>query len=123
MALKASTTSLSFVAAASLATAYGKFAAMTAENTVNVNTTDGALVLGVIDGNPDAAGKAVAVVVSGSQPVLASGTIAAGANVASAVDGTAITAALGDSIVGLAMTSAAAGEYVEVLLGFRGVVA
>jgi hypothetical protein len=121
MALKESTSSLSFIAAASMATAMGKFAAMTAENTVGVNVTNGALVVGVIDGNPDAAGKSVAVVISGRQPVVAGGTIAAGDAIASENDGTAIVAATADNIVGLAMTSAAAGEMVEVLLGFRGV--
>jgi len=76
----------------------------------------GAQVDGVNQDEPDAAGKIMAMAISGVSKVSAGGTIAAGELVASDSAGEAVAAATGDNIAGVAMAAAVDGDIFPVLL-------
>jgi len=81
---------------------------------------DGAFAEGVLQNDPDAAGKAASVQIDGISKVTAAGAISVGDAVSSAASGKANTAASGDVILGTALGAATAdGDVISVLLKTR----
>lgn len=123
MANQEAMTRLTFEAGGDLSAHQFKFVTVAADGQVDLETDAGARVTGVLQNNPDAAGKAAQVAVSGRVKVVASATIAAGAEVATTNAGLAVTAAGATTqILGQCLVGGDAGEIVEVLLQPRGVV-
>lgn len=83
-------------------------------------TGDGAFAVGVLQNDPDAAGKAAEVAIMGQTKVVAGGTVAGGAEVASDAAGEAVTAATGDVILGTAIDGGADGEIIRIVFNPRG---
>lgn len=78
-------------------------------------TGDGAAAIGVVQNDPNAAGKAATVCIGGVTKVSAGGTVAAGAAVASDAAGECVTAASGDVILGTCLKGGADGEIITIL--------
>jgi hypothetical protein len=76
-----------------------------------------ALVVGVLQNKPSAAGQAATVAVHGVSKAVAGGAITAGARVTADASGNAIAAAsAGDAVLGVALTGAASGDVFPVLI-------
>lgn len=87
-------------------------------------TGDGAHADGVLQNDPDAAGKAGEVAIRGVVKVEASAAIAAGAEVSSTAAGEAVTATSGDIILGTALKAASGdGSIIPMLFNPRGAAA
>lgn len=107
----------SFKAAADLSAKQYYFVEVTAAQTVNAcgATTD--LAIGVLQNDPDEAGKPATVAIGGTTKVVAGAAITAGAKVAPTAAGKAQTAATGQFPRGVALDAADAdGDVIEILL-------
>lgn len=85
-------------------------------------TGDGASAIGVVQNDPNAAGKAATIAIGGVTKVSAGGAITAGNAVASDAAGEAVVAASGDVILGTALADAADGDLVSILFQPRNAV-
>lgn len=84
-------------------------------------TGDGLSADGVLQNDPDAAGRPACVGISGVSKVVAGGAIARGAQVASDASGKAATATTGDRVLARALkASTADGDLIPVLLKLAG---
>jgi len=82
---------------------------------------DGAYAEGVLQNDPDTAGLAASVQISGITKVVAGGAVSVGDAVASTAAGKATTAATGDIILGTALEAATAdGDVISILFQPRG---
>ena len=115
MAVFQSRDTRTFEAGGDLSAGQFKFVALAADGQIDL-ATDGAAAVGVLLNEPDAAGKAATVVVSGKTAVTAGGSITAGDDIASDLNGDAITAATGDIIVGYALEDGVDGQVIAVEL-------
>ena len=76
-----------------------------------------ALVTGILQNKPTAAGQAATVCYAGVSKVVAGGSITAGARVTADANGNAIAATTaGDAVFGVALTGAASGDVFPVLI-------
>ena len=109
-------------AAADLSTAQYKFVKLTAAEQVNIATSLGEAVVGVLQNKPAGAGHAAEIAVDGSvSKVLAGAPVTAGAYVTTDATARAVAAGAGENRVGLALNGAgAAGQLISVLLGNKG---
>jgi len=115
MAVFQSRDTRTFEAGGDLSAGQFKFVVLAADGQIDL-ATDGAAAVGVLLNEPDAAGKAATVVVSGKTAVTAGGSITAGDDIASDLNGDAITAATGDIIVGYALEDGVDGQVIAVEL-------
>jgi len=115
MAVFQSRDTRTFEAGGDLSAGQFKFVVLAADGQIDL-ATDGAAAVGVLLNQPDAAGKAATVVVSGKTAVTAGGSITAGDDIASDLNGDAITAATGDIIVGYALEDGVDGQVIAVEL-------
>lgn len=108
--------SISLPAAADLSAAQFKLVTVNASGQAALaNTT--ALVVGVLQNKPTAAGQAATVAFAGVSKVLAAGNITAGARVTADANGNAIAATTaGDAVLGVALAGAASGDLFPVLI-------
>lgn len=107
----------SFKAAADLSAGQYRFVELTAAQTVNVCGAITDIAIGVLQNDPDAAGKPAVVALSGTTKVVAGAAIAAGARVAPTAAGKAQTAASTQYPRAIALDAAAAdGDVIEVFL-------
>lgn len=83
-------------------------------------TGDGADADGVLQNNPDAAGKAATVAVAGVVKVSCGGVVTRGGPVASDGNGEAVSAASGDVILGTALDTGADGAVIRMIFNPRG---
>lgn len=83
-------------------------------------TGDGAHADGVLQNDPDAAGKAAEVAIGGVVKVNCGGTVTRGGAVASDGSGQAVDATSGDVILGTALETGASGETVSMIFQPRG---
>lgn len=82
---------------------------------------DGVYADGILQNDPDAAGKAANVQIAGISKVVAGGAISVGDAVASNASGKAATAATGEVILGTALEAATAdGDTISILFQPRG---
>lgn len=122
MAYEAITQIITLEAGANLSAKQYFFTTVAADGQVDP-TGDGLMATGVLQNNPDAAGKAAALCVLGVTKVSAGGTITAGNAVASDASGEAVVAATGDIILGTALESGVDGDIIPVLFNPRGAAA
>jgi len=115
MAVFQSRDTRTFEAGGDLSAGQFKFVVLAADGQIDL-ATDGAAAVGVLLNQPDAAGKAATVVVSGKTAVTAGGDITAGDDIASDLNGDAITAATGDIIMGYALEDGVDGQVIAVEL-------
>jgi len=87
MAVFQSRDTRTFEAGGDLSAGQFKFVVLAADGQIDL-ATDGAAAVGVLLNEPDAAGKAATVVVSGKTAVTAGGSITAGDDIASDLNGT-----------------------------------
>lgn len=121
MATQEAIQSLSFEAGSDLSAHQFKFVTVAADGQVDLTTSAGTLPTGVLQTNPDAAGKSAKVAIGGRVKVFAGGTIASGGNVSVNNAGLAVATGSSTIIVAQCLSGGASGEVIEVLLGFRGV--
>lgn len=93
-----------------------RFVEIAADGQVDVVSSAGGSAIGVLQGNPSAAGQAAEVAYAGVTKVVAGGTVAAGAKVQSDATGAATLAAASDHVLGRCLKGGASGELIEVLL-------
>ena len=103
-------------AAGDLSAAQFLFMVIDSNGAVAKNTGSGAIVDGVLQDKPDAAGKSASVATNGVSKVVLGATVAAGALVMSDTAGKGITATTGLYAAGRALAGGDADEIVSVLL-------
>jgi len=109
------------VASGDLSAHQFKFMAIGASGAA-LNTTEGAIVDGVLQNKPDAADKAASVASRGVSKVMAGAAVTKGALVMSSTTGKAITATTGKHAAGRALEAAGAdGDLIAVSLDTTGV--
>jgi len=81
---------------------------------------DGAHADGVLQSNPDAAGKAAEVAIGGVVLVICGGDVTRGGPVASDSAGEAVNPASGDIILGTALETGANGQVISMIFNPRG---
>ena len=114
MATKESLKTISLQSAADFSTT-GQYRFGTVNSSGQVALTGAAArVDGVVLGNPDAAGKAVAVGVSGVSLLELGGTVAAGGDIQSGADGVGVSGSTNASVV--ALEAGVSGDIISVLL-------
>lgn len=83
---------------------------------------DGEPAIGVLQNEPDAAGKAASIRFAGISKVVAGAAVSAGAQVAPNASGKAVTAATGKNILGIALAAASGdGVIIPVALTYSGI--
>ena len=83
---------------------------------------DGQPAIGVLQNEPDAAGKAASIRFAGISKVVAGAAVSAGAQVAPNASGKAVTAATGKNILGIALAAASGdGVIIPVALTYNGI--
>jgi hypothetical protein len=83
---------------------------------------DGEPAIGVLQNEPDAAGKAASIRFAGISKVVAGAAVSAGAQVTPNASGKAITAATGKNILGVALAAASGdGVIIPVALTYNGI--
>ncbi len=97
-----------------------RFVLIAGDGQVDVNTSAGGAVSGVLQNKPGAAGDAATVAIAGVSKVIAGGTIDEGDLIQSDGSGDAIAASTADYVVGIAMTPAADTELCSVQLQIPG---
>lgn len=123
MAYQESKRSLTFEAGQDLSAKQFFFVTVAADGQVDP-TGDGLFADGVLQNDPDAAGKAAEVAVGEVIKVQCGAAVTAGDDVAADANGAAVTAATGDIIMGKALEAASgAGSQIAVLFGYRGTAA
>lgn len=125
MARETNLVTVSMKAAADLSSYQYHFVKVSAAHTVAACSTDGELPLGVLQDDPDEAGQAACVAVSGVTKVVLGETVTAGEECKVASDAEAIGAdtgtTAGDHVVGIFLEAGDAGEIVPLLLCHMGV--
>jgi len=115
MAVFQSRDTRTFEAGGDLSAGQFKFVALAADGQVDL-CGDGAQAIGVLYNEPDAAGKAATVVMTGKTIVEAGASVTAGDSVASDADGNCVTAATDDVIMGYALEDAVDGQVFAIEL-------
>ena len=105
-----------FEAGGDLSAAQFKFVTLESDGQVDLANSAGENCIGVLLNNPDAAGKAATVAISGKVMVEAGGTIAAGAAVATDAAGDAVTASTGNIVMGYATEAGVDGQIIAIEL-------
>lgn len=117
MSSQNSTICTTLKASADLSANQYRFVEITAAQTVGACNAITDLAIGVLQNDPDAAGKPAAVAIFGTTKVVAGAAIAAGAKVAPTAAGKAQTAASTQVPRAIALDAAAAdGDVIEILL-------
>ena len=106
----------SFEAGGNVSAAQFKFVTLESDGQVDLANAAGENCIGVLLNNPDAAGKAATVAISGKVMITAGGTIAAGAAVATDAAGDAVTATTGNIVMGYALEAGVDGQVIAVEL-------
>lgn len=106
----------SFEAGEDLSAAQFKFVTLESDGQVDLADSAGENCIGVLLNNPDAAGKAATVAISGKVMITCGGTVAAGAALQSDASGDAITAATGDYVMGYALEAGVDGQIIAMEL-------
>lgn len=83
-------------------------------------TGNGASAVGVLQNDPNAAGKAASVAIGGVTKVSVGATVTAGAALASDAAGEAVPAATGDVILGTALAAGDDGDIISMIFQPRG---
>jgi len=115
MAVMQSRDTRTFEAGGDLSAGQFKFVALASDGQIDI-AGDGADAVGVLYNEPDAAGKAATVVVTGKVIVEAGASITTGDAIASNAAGEAITAATGDIVKGYALEDAVDGQIFAIEL-------
>lgn len=115
MAVFQSRDTRTFEAGGDLSAGQFKFVALAADGQVDL-AGDGVDAVGVLYNQPDAAGKAATVVVTGKVIVEAGASITTGDAIASNAAGEAITAATGDIVKGYALEDGVDGQIIAIEL-------
>ena len=115
MAVFQSRDTRTFEAGGDLSAGQFKFVALAADGQVDL-AGDGAQAIGVLYNEPDAAGKAATVVMTGKVIVEAGASVTAGDSVASDTDGNCVTAATDAVIMGYALEDAVDGQVFAIEL-------
>jgi len=115
MAVMQSRDTRTFEAGGDLSAGQFKFVALAADGQVDL-CGDGAQAIGVLYNEPDAAGKAATVVMTGKVIVEAGASVTAGDSVASDADGNCVTAATNDVTMGYALEDAVDGQVFAIEL-------
>jgi len=115
MAYKENETLVSYEAGADLSAKQFYFVSVSSDGQVDP-TGDGARAVGVLQNDPDAAGKAATVATAGKSRVSCGGSVTAGGPVASDTNGQAVDAASGDWILGEALEAGSSDEVITVQL-------
>jgi hypothetical protein len=115
MAVFQSRDTRTFEAGGDLSAGQFKFVALAADGQVDL-AGDGVDAVGVLYNEPDAAGKAATVVVTGKVIVEAGASITTGDAIASNAAGEAITAATGDIVKGYALEDGVDGQIIAIEL-------
>ncbi len=115
MAVFQSRDTRTFEAGGDLSAGQFHFVALASDGQVDI-AGDGVDAVGVLLNNPDAAGKAATVVVSGKVTVEAGASITTGAKIGSNAAGEAITAATGDIVKGYALEDGVDGQIIAIEL-------
>jgi len=106
-------------AAADLSGSQYRIVKVTADKQVNLGSSAGETVLGVLQNDPKS-GEAALVRTGGVSKVVAGGTLSAGDKVQTDANGAAITALTGDFTVGQVLIGAASGEIATILVSPSG---
>jgi hypothetical protein len=106
----------SFEAGEDLSAAQFKFVTLESDGQVDLADSAGENCIGVLLNNPDAAGKAATVAISGKVMITCGGTVAAGAALQTDASGDAITAASGDYVMGYALEAGVDGQIIAMEL-------
>jgi len=109
MAVFQSRDTRTFEAGGDLSAGQFKFVALADDGQVDL-AGDGAQAIGVLYNEPDAAGKAATVVMTGKVIVEAGASVTAGDEIGVDADGNAVTAATSDIIMGYALEDAVDGQ-------------
>jgi len=109
MAVFQSRDTRTFEAGGDLSAGQFKFVALADDGQVDL-AGDGAQAIGVLYNEPDAAGKAATVVMTGKVIVEAGASVTAGDAIGVDADGNAVTAATSDIIMGYALEDAVDGQ-------------
>lgn len=115
MAVMQSRDTRTFEAGGDLSAGQFKFAALAADGQVDL-AGDGAQAIGVLYNEPDAAGKAATVVMTGKVIVEAGDSVTAGDAIGVDANGDAVTAATDDIIMGYALEDAVDGQVFAIEL-------
>jgi lipopolysaccharide export system protein LptA len=115
MAVFQSRDTRTFEAGGDLSAGQFKFVALAADGQVDL-AGDGAQAIGVLYNEPDAAGKAATVVMTGKVIVEAGDSVTAGDEIGVDADGNAVTAATSDIIMGYALEDAVDGQIFAIEL-------
>jgi hypothetical protein len=119
MATNDNQTCISLVAGADLSAKQYFFVSVSADGQIDP-TGDGADADGVLQNNPDAAGKAAEVAIGGIVKVSCGGVVTRGGPVASDTNGEAVNPASGDVILGTALDTGADGGVIRMIFQPRG---
>jgi len=106
----------SFEAGEDLSAAQFKFVTLESDGQVDLADAAGENCIGVLLNNPDAAGKAATVAISGKVMITCGDTVAAGAALQTDAAGDAITAATGDYVMGYALEAGVDGQIIAMEL-------
>lgn len=118
MAQEQSKTTVTFPASADLSANQFKFGSLNASGQIALTAGLGAIVTGVIENRPTAAGQATEVACDGIVKVISSGAITPGAEVASTAAGLAIAAVSTNFVFGTycGLVAAAANDIIPILV-------
>jgi len=115
MAVFQSRDTRTFEAGGDLSAGQFKFVALAADGQVDLCGA-GAQAIGVLYNEPDAAGKAATVVMTGKTVVEAGGSVTAGDEIACDTDGNCVTATTSDIVMGYALEDAVDGQVFAIEL-------
>lgn len=123
MALMEAVKAITLPAGSDLSGDQWKFVKVASDGEIDVNTTAGGRVTGVLMNDPAAQGRDSEVGIGGRLKVKAGGTVAAGATVSSNNAGLAVTSVTaGHHVVGECLVGGASGELIEVLFDYKGII-
>lgn len=118
MALKEALISITRQAGADLSvTGQYRFVELSSTGQVSVCNAAGELAIGVLQNDPDAAGRAAEVAIFGQTKVILGATVAANAKVTTDNQGRAVTVASTNHVLGICVDGGAVGEIGTILLG------
>lgn len=110
---------VSLEAGADLSSSQYFFVSVSADGQIDA-TGDGAHADGVLQNNPDAAGKAAEVAIGGIVKVICGSTVTRGGPVSSDASGEAVDSATGDVILGTALETGSDGAVIRMIFQPRG---
>lgn len=123
MAFEAALTCVSFPSSGNLASSQYLFCNVNSSGLLEVNTTAGGVVDGVLQDAPGATGREGSLALlsaGGISKVVAGGNITAGGNVSSSNAGKAVASTTNAAILGKALEAGADGRIISVAIGYRG---